>query len=370
MAETSARLLLLLSLFQSRRDWPASVLAERLEVSPRTVRRDIGRLRELGYPVRVTKGPGGAYRLDAGAKVPPLLFDDEQAIAVAVALQTAPSTVAGLGEAADRALATVRQVMPKRLRQRVDAVRVTSIDNAWDLAAPPVDSRVLLAAGTAVRHCEVLTFDYASSRGSGRAAGAGRPFRVEPHHLVMWSGRWYLVAWDVERAHWRTYRVDRIAPHAPTGVRFAPRDLLPGADVTAFVIGQLDRGDTPDQWSCHGEVILDAPAAVVARWAPGGAVVEEVAPDRCRLGLGAWSWPGLAALIGTFGCDIEVIGPPELTAACEELAQRYAKAAGRPAGRPAGGEAPVGPVGPVGPSGAVGPEHPKPPTSSVSFRAP
>ncbi|MFB1047969.1 helix-turn-helix transcriptional regulator [Streptomyces chrestomyceticus] len=352
MAETSARLLLLLSLFQSRRDWPASVLAERLEVSPRTVRRDIGRLRELGYPVRAGKGPGGAYRLDAGAKIPPLLFDDEQAIAVAVALQTAPSTVAGLGEAAARALATVRQVMPKRLRQRVDAVRVTSIDNAWDLAAPPVDSRVLLAVGTAVRHREVLTFDHAGSGGPGRTSGGadeepGRPFRVEPHHLVMWSGRWYLVAWDVERSHWRTFRVDRIAPHAPTGLRFAPRDL-PGADVTAFVVGQLDRGDAPDQWACHGEVILDAPAAVVARWAPGGAVVEEAGPGRCRLGLGAWSWPGLAALIGTFACDIEVIGPPELAAACEELAHRYAKAAaGHRAGRSAGGEVPGSPAPPV-----------------------
>ncbi|MFH8350346.1 helix-turn-helix transcriptional regulator [Streptomyces sp. NPDC018045] len=330
MAETAARLLLLLSLFQSRREWPGRVLAERLEVSPRTVRRDIDRLRELGYPVRVTKGPGSAYRLDAGAKIPPLLFDDEQAIAVAVALQTAPSTVAGLGEAADRALATIRQVMPERLRQRVDAVRVTSIDNAWDLAAPPVDSRVLLAVGTAVRHCEVLSFDYA-----GRPADPGRRLRVEPHHLVMWSGRWYLVAWEVERCRWRTFRADRITPHTPTGRRFTPREL-PGADVTAFVVGQFDRGDTPDQWACHGEVILDAPAAVVARWAPGGAVVEEVGPDRCRLGLGAWSWPGLAALIGTFGCDIEVIGPPELTAACEELAHRYAKAAaGRRAGRPA-----------------------------------
>ncbi|OKH98890.1 transcriptional regulator [Streptomyces sp. CB02923] len=349
MAETSARLLLLLSLFQSRRQWPGTVLAERLEVSPRTVRRDIGRLRELGYPVSVTKGPGSAYRLDAGAKIPPLLFDDEQAIAVAVALQTAPSTVAGLGEAAARALTTVRQVMPQRLQQRVDAVRVTSIDNVWDLAAPPVDSQLLLAVGSAVRHREVLRCDYASSHGPGQADGSGPgraingpgpggtaadpelSLRVEPHHLVMWSGRWYLVAWDLARCGWRTFRVDRITRHTSTGHRFIPKEL-PGEDVTAFVVGQFDRGDTPGQWACHGEVILDAPAAVVARWAPGGAVVAEVPPNRCRLALGAWSWPGLAALIGTFGCDIEVIGPPELTAACEELAHRYAAAAGLPNG--------------------------------------
>ncbi|MFD7665036.1 helix-turn-helix transcriptional regulator [Streptomyces sp. NPDC059788] len=363
MAETAARLLHLLSLFQSRREWPGSVLAERLEVSPRTMRRDIGRLRELGYPVRVTKGPGSAYRMDAGAKIPPLLFDDEQAIAVAVALQTAPSTVAGLGEAAARALATVRQVMPKRLRHRVDAVPVTAIDNAWDLAAPPVDSQVLLALGTAVRNSEVLGFDYTGGRGTepaesgtgaepgsgsgpgpasdpgpGPVASPGPSQRVEPHHLVMWSGRWYLVAWDLGRPGWRTFRVDRITPYPPTGVRFTPRDL-PGADVATFLVGQFDRGDTPDQWACHGEVILDAPAAVVARWAPGGAVVEEVAPSRCRLTLGAWSWPGLAALIGTFGCDIEVIGPPELTAACDELARRYAAAA---AGGPNGATARTG----------------------------
>ncbi|MEU2791596.1 WYL domain-containing protein [Streptomyces sp. NPDC007100] len=347
MAETSARLLLLLSLFQSRREWPGAVLAERLEVSPRTVRRDVARLRQLGYPVRVGKGPGGAYRLDAGAKIPPLLFDDEQAVAVAVALQTAPSTVAGIGEAAARALAAVRQVMPSRLRQRVDAVRVTSIDNAWDLAAPPVASQVLLALGTAVRNSEVLVFDYATGPAGREPALVAPPDRrpetaeasappssprVEPHHLVVWSGRWYLVAWDLERSGWRTFRVDRITPHAPTGVRFTPREL-PGADVTAFVVGQHDRGDTPGQWPCHGEVILDLPASVVARWAPGGAVVEEIAPDRCRLALGAWSWTGLAALTGTFACDIEVLGPPELKAACAELARRYAAAA---AGRPAG----------------------------------
>ncbi|KOT88714.1 transcriptional regulator [Streptomyces sp. NRRL F-5755] len=318
MAETSARLLLLLSLFQTGRAWPGAVLAERLEVSPRTMRRDIDRLRALGYPVHVTKGPGSAYRLDAGAKVPPLLFDDEQAIAVAVALQTAPATVAGLGEAAARALATVRQVMPARLRQRVDAVRVTSIENAWDLSAPPVDAGVLLALGTAVRNHEVLAFAYAGDPSPS--------IRVEPHHLAMWSGRWYLVAWDLGRSEWRTFRVDRITPYAPTASHFTPREL-PGADVTAFVFGQFDRGDVPDQWPCHGEVILDAPAPVVARWAPGGAVVEEVAPGRCRLALGAWSWAGLAALIGTFDCDIEVLGPPELTEACGQLARRYAAAA-------------------------------------------
>ncbi|MBB5939929.1 helix-turn-helix transcriptional regulator [Streptomyces zagrosensis] len=343
MAETSARLLLLLSLFQSRREWSGTALAQRLEVSSRTLRRDIDRLRQLGYPVRVSRGPGGAYRLDAGTRLPPLLFDDDQAIAVAVALQTAPTTVVGIEEAAARALATVRQVMPTHLRHRIDAVHVTSIGNAWDFAAPPIDSPLLLALGTAVHDGAVLVLDYASAadppEDESAAPRRSSARRLEPHRLAVWSGRWYLVAWDVERREWGAFRADRITLGPPTGVRFSPREM-PSADLTTFITGELDRGDAPGHWPCRGEVLLDAPAAVVARWAPGGAMVEEVTANRCRLTLGAWSWTGLAALIGTFASDIEVVGPPELAAACGRLARRYAAASRSMTGHETGLDAP------------------------------
>lgn len=330
MLETSARLLVLLSLLQARREWPGGALASRLEVSPRTLRRDVDRLRELGYPVEVRKGPGGGYRLGAGSELPPLLFDDEQAVAVAVALQTATTSVAGIEEASARALTTIRQVMPSRLRQRLDALQVTTVGRARDHTEPQVDTEVLVALGAAVRAREVLRFDYAAGSGHEAKVETDRvvapPRRVEPHHLVTWGGRWYLVAWDADRSDWRTFRCDRIAPRAPTGPRFTPREL-PGTDVAAFVTARFERADGPDRWPCRGEVLLDAPAALVARWAPRSGVVEELGPERCRLVLGSWSWVGLAAVVGTFDSDIEVVGPPELRSACAELSRRYAAAA-------------------------------------------
>lgn len=319
MAETSARLLTLLSLLQARRDWPGEALASRLQVSPRTVRRDVDRLRELGYPVRATKGPDGGYRLDAGTELPPLLFDDEQAVAVAVALQTATTSVAGVEEAALRALATVRQVMPARLRSRVDALQVTTVQrNGWE--RPRVDTEHLVAIGTAVRAREVLRFDYSPARSSDDEWRP--PRRVEPHHVVTWGGRWYLVAWDLERDDWRTFRVDRMTPRAPTGPRFTHREL-PAVDVAAFISQRFQR----NEWPCTGEVVLHAAAEDVARWVRGSGVVEALGPDRCRLVIGSWSWQSLAAWVGLFDVDIEVVGPPELREAAAGLARRYSAAA-------------------------------------------
>lgn len=311
MQKTSARLLALLSLLQARRDWPGALLAERLDVSPRTVRRDVDRLRELGYPVEAVKGPDGGYRLGAGSELPPLLFDDEQAVALAIALQVAATSGAGIGEAAARALNTVRQVMPSRLRHRIDTFQVATVTSG-----PQADSGVLMALSAAVREHRELRFDYES--------GAPRR-RVEPHHLVTWGGRWYLVAWDLDRADWRTFRADRITPRTPAGPRFAPREL-PGGSVAAFVRSRF-RG-AADGWPCTGEVILDLPVAAVSPYV-GDGVVEELGPDHCRLSLGSWSWPALAAAFGRFDARMEVVGPPELAAAFARLAERFANTAGR-----------------------------------------
>jgi len=332
--KTSGRLLSLLSLLQARRDWPGALLAERLDVSQRTVRRDVDRLRELGYPIAAVKGPDGGYRLDAGSRLPPLLFDDEQAVALAVALQMATTAGAGIEEAAARALTTVRQVMPARLRHRIDVLQVTAVERP--AGRTQADSGVLMTLSAAVHAREELRFGYGEDDDAPSR-------RVQPHHLVAWGGRWYLVAWDLDRDDWRTFRADRIAPRIPTGPRFNPREL-PGGNVSTFVRSRFLGSDSTDgtdgtestesaygtegsgEWPCHGEVILDLAAAEVSPYVRDG-VVEELGRDRCRLILGSWSWPSLAAAIGRFDADIEVIGPAELKEAFAHLARRYADAA-------------------------------------------
>ncbi|MEJ2860619.1 WYL domain-containing protein [Actinomycetospora sp. OC33-EN07] len=310
MHETSARLLALLSLLQARRDWPGGLLAERLEVSPRTVRRDVDRLRELGYPIAATKGPDGGYRLDAGSDLPPLLFDDEQAVALAVGLRIAAASGVGVEEAAARALGTVRQVMPARLRHRIDGLEVTAMGGATT-----VDPAVLTAVGDAVRAREVLRFGYGSDLR-----------RAEPHHLVTRGGRWYLVAWDLDRADWRTFRVDRIAPRTPTGPRFAPREV-PGGDVARFVASRFRGGDgITTGWPCEGEAVIALPAAELAPYVRDE-LLEEVDAGRCRMVAGAWSWVALAARFGALGAEVSDVAPAELRDACATLAARYRRAA-------------------------------------------
>ncbi|GGF52053.1 DeoR family transcriptional regulator [Marmoricola endophyticus] len=317
MTGPTGRLLTLLSLLQARRDWPGRALAERLGTSERTVRRDMERLRDLGYPVRATKGPDGGYRLGAGSSLPPLLLDDEQAVAVAVALRVAAGAGAGVEEAALRALTTLGQVLPARLRHRVETLEVDVVGRPGRAG---VDPEVLVSLSAAVRAHEVVRFDYATPAGPEDAS----PRRAEPHHVVSRAGRWYLVAWDLDRAAWRTFRVDRMALRTPNGPRFVPR-RLPGDDVETFVNAHFKGSSGVDRWPCSGEVLLSCPAAEVAPYLLEGEV-EAWGPDRCRVRLGAWSWRGLAATLGRFDADVEVVGPPALREAFAALARRYAAA--------------------------------------------
>lgn len=330
MASTSHRALRLLSLLGARRVWPLRELAARLGTSSRTVRRDLDTLRELGYPVTTVHGPGGGYRLGSGHTLPPLLFDHDQALAIAVALQTAPSTVAGLRDDAARALATLEQAMPETVRASMESLRLTRVRNHWEFAAPPIDPEALTTVGTAVRRRRVLVVETLRPDGT-RSDPADDDFaaarRVEPHHLVVWAGRWYLVAHDLADHGWRVLRVDRL--HArPTTAGFGPREL-PGADIAGFVMSSHDRGDTPAAWQRTGSARLDLPAHVVARWAPGGSVVEHLDDRRCRLTLGAWSWAGIAGILATFDCEIGELQPPELARAADGIAGRLRDAAGQ-----------------------------------------
>jgi predicted DNA-binding transcriptional regulator YafY len=255
MLETSARLLRLLSLLQTPRDWTGADLAERLEVDVRTVRRDIDKLRALGYPVDATPGVAG-YRLGAGAKLPPLLLDDDEAIAVAIGLRTAATgTVTGIEEASVRALTKLEQVFPSRLRHRVNLLH--SVTVTVPTTGPTVDPAVLTAVAVACRDHQRLRFEYRSHDGTTSVRTA------EPHRLVHTGRRWYLIAWDLERADWRTYRMDRLTPRIPTGPRFTPREA-PDIDLGAY----LSRGVSTAVYRYHARVTVHVAAEAAAEQIP------------------------------------------------------------------------------------------------------
>ncbi len=321
---TTTRLLDLLSLLQTRRDWPGSLLAQRLQISDRTVRRDIERLREMGYTIEATMGPDGGYRLSAGSELPPLLFDDAQVVAVAIALQTATVVGADIDEPASRALTTIRQVMPSRLRHRLDALEIIAVAQRPGGPAPTaVPLELLVEIAGPIRDRVVLRFDYAGRRPSA-ADGSVPPRRVEPHHLVSAQGRWYLLAWDLDRADWRLFSVERIRPRTPHGPRFERRSV-PGGDVQEFLSARF-KGSDSNEWACRGSVILDLPIDEVLPFV-GDGTAHEAAPNRTILESGSWSWGSLAASFGRFEVAMEVVGPPELREAFATLAGRYAATA-------------------------------------------
>jgi predicted DNA-binding transcriptional regulator YafY len=323
MLETSARLLHLLSLLQAQRDWTGRQLADRLGVTPRTIRTDVERLRGLGYPVHASPGAGGGYRLGAGAALPPLLLDDDEAIAVAVGLRTAAGgTVAGIEETSVRALAKLEQVLPSRLRHRVSAMHAATVSVPG--TGPTVDLDVLAAIAAAIRARERLRFDYTSHSGSVSRRDA------EPHRLVHWGRRWYLVGWDHDHADWRTFRVDRIVPRTPNGPRFTPREL-PDRDVVAFV----QRGAGAAVWRYRARVLVHAPAERVAAQMPIAVEVEPAGAGRCVVEVGSDTPHMLALYLGLLDVDFEVRDNPELASAFARLADRYRRAAGSAAGRPA-----------------------------------
>ena len=316
MLETSARLLRLLSLLQQRRDWTGPALAERLGVTTRTVRNDVERLRTLGYPVHATPGVAGGYRLGAGAALPPLLLDDEEAVAVAVGLRTAADgSVSGIEETSLRALAKLEQVLPSRLRHRVDAVHAVTV--AIPRSGPTVDSRVLAELARVCRGLERLRFDYVAHEGGSSVR------TVEPHRLVHTRGRWYLVAWDVDRSDWRTFRVDRIRPRVPTGPRFTERPLPHGGDVAGYVAGGLETAT----WKHRARIRLFAPASAVVARLPGAAEVVPVDEETCEVVVGSDTYALLAHYIGLLDVDFEVLDSEDLRAHVARLAERYARAA-------------------------------------------
>ena len=313
MPQTTQRVLTLLSLLQSRPVWTGPELADRLGVTTRSVRRDVQRLRDLGYPVRGGQGVGGGYQLGAGRALPPLLLDDEEAVAIAVSLRLATSVSTDMNDVALRTLAKLDQVLPARLRTEVRAVHAStaSLDRPTDEIA--LDRLLLLA-----RACwagERLRFDYRASDGTVTSR------RVEPRQVVSAAGHWYLMAYDLDRDDWRTFRIDRMTEVAATGSRFRPR---PGPDPLEYVRAAIALG--PYQFTAR--VLVHASVADVARHvSTAAAVLEPLGPDRCLLVAGGSELDLMAWHVARLPFESEVIEPVELRTAAGALARRLARLA-------------------------------------------
>lgn len=310
-------MLRLLALLQGRRQWTGTELAQRLEVAERTVRRDVERLRDLGYAVKATRGPEGGYRLAPSGLIPPLLLDDEESIAIAVSLGTAArASVGGISESALRALAKLERVMPPQLRATVTALADTTVTVPATASAADIPGELISVLASAARDHQVIRFEYTDRDGRESLR------RVEPYRLVAWDRRWYLLAWDLDRRDWRRFRLDRAGRvRTPAGPRFSPRALP--ANVAASVAREVAAAG----YRARARVVVHAPAALVAARVPGVVgPIEALGADRCVLDTGADSYRALAAYLGMLGADFDVEGPPELIDAIRELSERYARA--------------------------------------------
>ncbi|MFH8221602.1 helix-turn-helix transcriptional regulator [Streptomyces sp. NPDC018057] len=317
--DTPARLLQLLSLLQTPREWPGGELADRLGVSRRTVRRDIDRLRELGYPVQATMGSDGGYRLVAGKAMPPLVLDDEEAVAIAVGLRAgAGHAIEGVDEASVRALAKLEQVLPARLRRRVSTLQaattpLTSGDGA--LVAP----ETLTVMASAVAGRERLRFAYRAKDGTATRR------LTEPYRLVSTGRRWYLVAYDLDRADWRTFRVDRVSEPFPTGARFEARELPTGSAAEYLRLSMQRRQETYVFTVAFHEPVETVAARLPSWLGPleplpdGGCLLRAETGDRME-------W--VAVRLAMLGCEFTVREPGELVACVRELGERMTRAAG------------------------------------------
>lgn len=313
---TTGRILELLSLLQRSGHWSGAELAARLEVSERTLRRDVERLRDLGYPVEATPGVDGGYRLAAGTALPPLVLDDEEAVALVVGLRSAAhSGVSGVAEASVRALAKAVEVLPGRLRRRAEDLSAVTAPAPWG-EAPPVDATVLTVLAQAARNTEQVELDYVD------AAGNATHRRVEPHRVVMMGRRWYLAAWDLSRHDWRTLRLDRITSPSPTGRRYPSREL-PAGDPVEYVRQSVTGATAPT----HDIVaVVQLPASQVenriGRWARAEPIDEET----CRVHMTAdnLAWPIMA--LGSLEADFQVESPEELKKTMTEWSKRFQNA--------------------------------------------
>jgi predicted DNA-binding transcriptional regulator YafY len=313
MIDTASRMLRILTLLQVRPAWTAAELATRLEVSTRTIRTDIDRLRELGYPVDAVRGPAGHYRLGSGGTMPPLLLDDEEAVAVTIGLRAATG-ISGIEESSARALRKLEQVLPNHLRLKVTAVHENVSkapeNTGSNVDDPEVDAEVLSAIATAIHDHHWLRFDQRDVQ-----------HVVEPYRLVSWQRRWYLVARDATTGEWAAYRVDWLALRMPTRRPFAPRPL-DGDDYSSFVL----RTVASTGWAVHARITVSAPAEeVLSRVNAAVGVVEPIDDETCVLVTGGDSVEIIAVYIGMLGLDFRVTSPPELVTRLRELGARYAR---------------------------------------------